>query len=620
MTEAEKPPRKPRKAAPAKPRASRAKAPASAADHPVTTYARAVCAGDLPAGPYVRDECARHLRDMATAHERGWIFDRAKADRAIRFFSVVLRLNGGEHEGQPFNLLPWQVFVVGSVFGWVSITTGYRRFRMAFVLTGKGSGKSPLAAGIGLYCLVADGEPRAEVYAAASKKDQAQVLFRDAVAMFRQSPALTAQLTPSGGAGKEWSLAYLSASSFFRVIASEDGQSGPRPHCALLDEIHEHRDASVVEMLRAGTKGRRQALMFAITNAEADRTSVCAQYREYAGKVASGVLQDDAFFSYVAALDPDDDPFKDESCWAKANPSLGHTFGMQYIREQVTQARGMPSKEAIVRRLNFCQPTDAEAPWIDRDLWDECEGDFDPDENIGLPCYGGLDLSQKRDLTSFAAAWERPDGSLDVAAWFWTPGDTLDERARQDNVPYRQWEQEKHLFAPPGRIVDKGHVALFVQRFAAKHDLRALAYDQAQMDEFLTACDDIGLQAWIDDGKTEAYRQVGLRLLRHGQGYAGYLSQTTLWMPRSINQLEERIVGRRIRIRINPVLRWNSASAVLIPDPSGNRKWDKRKATGRMDGMIAVTEAVGAACAGAAVVAKSIFDTPDVWSVLLGPG
>ena len=547
-------------------------------------------------------------------------------ERAIGFFRDVLRLNGGEHEGVPFNLLPWQAFVIGSVFGWKRKENGHRRFRMAYIESGKGSGKSPLAAGVGLYCLVADGEPRAEVYAAASKKDQAQVLFRDAVAMVKQSPKLSGRLGFTGGPGKEWNIDFLQTGSFFRTIASEDGQSGPRPHCGLLDEVHEHKDATAVEMMRAGTKGRRQALMFMITNSGAGRKGVCWDYHEYAVKVCRGDLVDDAFFAYVCALDEKDDPFVDESCWAKANPSLGYTFTTQYLREQVTQARGMPSKESVVRRLNFCQWTDAVSPWIDRDLWDACEADFDPDDNAGLPCWLGLDLSAKRDLTALGACWRQPDGGYDLALWFWTPGDTLDERARKDSVPYRAWVDAGYLFAPAGRIIDKGHVAEFIKTLGATHDLCALAYDNAMADDFMQACDDVGFDVWIDDRKRDEDGDPvgpeggGLRMVRHGQGYAGYGSDHVLWMPRSIGAFEEAIVNKRVRIRINPVLRWNSASAVLSSDPSGNRKWDKRKATGRIDGMIAATEAIGAA--GAAPRDRSggsVWNNPELFSTLLLP-
>lgn len=587
-------------------------------DDPTTTYARSVVDGSEPAGPHVRGACERHLRDLKDGVARGLTFDRAAATRACGFFPGVLRLAGGEHEGKTFNLLPWQAFIVGSLFGWKG-PDGFRRFRTAYVETGKGSGKSPLAAGIGHYMLSADKEPRAEVYAAASKRDQAAILFRDAVAMYEQSPLLKAKLSPTGGKGKEWNLANIGTGGFFRVIASESGQSGPRPHCGILDEIHEHENDEAVKMMRAGTKGRRQALIFMITNSGSNRTGVCWYYHEYAAKVSAGLLEDDAFFAYVCACDENDDPMKDESCWPKANPSLGQTFQPKYLRELVTQARGMPSSEAVVRRLNFCEWTDAETPWIDRDLWEACESEFDPDELVGLPCFLGLDLSSKRDLTAAGAAWQHPDGSLSLAVYSWTPLDTLDDRAREDSVPYRLWLDKGHLFADPGRLVDKGRVAVWLQAFAARHNVVALAYDQALADDFLAACDTIGFDAWVDDRKRDAdgvpvgSSGAGIRMVRHGQGHAGYMSQSTLWMPRSITAFEDVIVNRRIRIRVNPVLRWNSASAVVQADATGNRKWDKRKATGRIDGIVAAAMAVGAASAGAVSVVGSIWDRAELW-------
>jgi phage terminase large subunit-like protein len=202
----------------------------------------------------VRDACARHFDDIEHAIERGFVFDLDLVRRATEFFQRVLHLSSGDFEGLPFHLTPWEAFVVGSLFGWRD-DAGRRRFRVAYIETGKGSGKSPLAAGIGLYMLIADGEPRAEVYAAASKKEQAMVLFRDAVSMVQQSPSLRQRVRQTGGS-QVWNLSF--EASFFRPISSEDGQSGPRPHCGLIDEVHEHRDDKVIEMMRAGFKGRRQ--------------------------------------------------------------------------------------------------------------------------------------------------------------------------------------------------------------------------------------------------------------------------------------------------------------------------------------------------------------------------
>ncbi|HEY2024609.1 terminase large subunit domain-containing protein, partial [Paraburkholderia sp.] len=274
-----------------------------ATSDPVTQYASDVVAGIIVAGPHVRAACARHLDDLHFGPGRGLRWDLDAALRAIHFFSDVLCLNGGDFEGKPFVLLAWQTFIVGSLFGWKR-EDDTRRFREAYVEGGKGCGKSPLAAGVGLYMLVADGEMRAEVYAAATSRDQAMILFRDAVAMVDLSPELRSRILKSGRAERCYNLAYMQKGSFFRPIASDkDRQSGPRPHCALIDEVHEHKDRAVIDIMQAGKKGRRQPLIFLITNSGIDRTSLCYEKHEYGTKIAARSLEDDAFFAYICALD-----------------------------------------------------------------------------------------------------------------------------------------------------------------------------------------------------------------------------------------------------------------------------------------------------------------------------
>ncbi len=542
---------------------------------PATQYALDVTSGKILAGPDIRASCARHLRDLDKGPERGLFWDVDAVKRVIDFFAKVLKLNGGEHEGMPFVLLPWQSFIVGSLFGWKA-ADGTRRFRMSYTESGKGSGKSPLAGGIGLYLLMADKEPRAEVYAAATKKDQAMILFRDAVTMVEQSPALAQRIVPSGGPGKVWNLAFLQTGSFFKPISSDDGQSGPRPHGALIDEVHEHKSNQVVEMMRAGTKGRRQALMFLITNSGHDKTSVCYEYHEYGRKVAAGDLEDDSFFSFICSLDEGDDPFKDESCWPKANPSLGHTFTAKYLREQVTQARGMPSKESIVRRLNFCQWVDAADPWISSDTWMNCEGDFDLQELQGEECYGGLDLSGSRDLTALALFFPK---QRKLFVEFWTPKDTLLDRAKTDHVPYDSWVRDGYVHAPPGKAVNYGFVAVRIGELAAMFSIKCLAFDQYRIKY---------LEPELEN------ESVSIELIPHGQGY--FKAQGSgLWMPRSIELFEEKLNNKAMIIRRNPCLRWNAASAVLEADQKDNRIFAKKKSTGRIDGVVAAAMAIGAA-------------------------
>ncbi|UAL42129.1 phage terminase small subunit P27 family [Shewanella inventionis] len=541
----------------------------------VTRWAKEVVSGEFLAGPDIRNACKRHLKDLETGHERGLYFDLDAANRAISFFPKVLRLSGGDHEGKPFQLLDWQAFIVGSLFGWKD-ADNTRRFRMCYVESGKGSGKSPLAGGIGLYGLVADGEASAEVYAAATKKDQAMILFRDAVSMVNQSPQLSSRLKKSGTGQSVWNLAYIAKNSFFRPISSDNGQSGPRPHMALIDEVHEHKNNNVVEMMRAGTKGRKQALIFMITNSGHDRTSVCYSYHEYGKSICAGTKEDDSFFAFICSLDEGDDPINDESCWPKANPSLGHTFTHKYLREQVTQAKGMPAKESIVRRLNFCQWVDSASPWLSADTWTDCEDDIDINELIGEECYGGLDLSGTRDLTALGLYFPRIKTLL---VEFWTPKDTLLDRERTDNVPYTAWLTQGFIHAPPGHAVDYSFVAERIADLSAQFDIKCIGFDQYRIN-------------YLEPVLVEA--NVYIPLVKHGQGYYK-ASESNLWMPRSIELFEKLITDKEIRIKVNPCLRWNAASAVLEADAKDNRIFTKKKSTGRIDGVVAAAMSVGTA-------------------------
>lgn len=540
---------------------------------PVTDYANAVVNGSIVAGPHVRDACKRHLKDLIKAHKRGFFFDREKAAWAISYFREVLHLNGGEFEGVPYEPLSWQGFIIGSLFGWVN-AEGYRRFRVAFVEAGKGCGKSPLAAGVALYGLTADGEARAEVYSAASKKDQAMILFRDAVAMVDYSPELSARLIRSGRGEQCWNLAYRETGSFFRPISADDSQSGPRPHIALLDEIHEHKNANVVEMMRAGTKGRRQALIFMITNSGFDKNSVCWNYHDYGVKVASGAIHDDSFFSYICALDEKDDPFQDESCWIKANPSLGVTIQPLYLRELVVQARGMPSKESIVRRLNFCQWVGSYNPWIASDIWFACQDSYTADSLIGRRFWGGLDLSSTQDLTSLVLVFDPTDSDpfWRLLPFFWLPDEGLQAKGERDGVDYLSWVKSGYLETTPGKAVDKAFVLHRLAEITAKYEMQPVGYDRWRIADLRTMAENDGIDIQFAD---------------FGQGFKD--------MSPAVDELEKLLLQNEIKHNGNPVLTWCAANTVMATDPAGNRKPAKNKSTGRIDGIVASIMAVGVA-------------------------
>lgn len=544
-----------------------------------TEYAQQVLDGQVIAGPHVRDACARHLRDLSHASARGLRWSVEAALEGIAFFEEVLCLNGGSFEGKPFHLQGWQAFVVGSIYGW--LRGDVRRFRVAYVETAKGSGKSPLAAGIGMKGLTADGEARAEVYAAATKKDQAMVLFRDAVAMYQQSPELYRRLSPSGSGENVWNLGYRATGSWFRPISADDGQSGPRPHVALVDEVHEHKTAQVVEMMRAGTKSRRQALIFMITNSGSGMNSPCGVYHDYACQVAAGKRDDDSFFSFVCGLDDGDDPLFDEACWPKANPSLQFAGlpGLQYLREQVTEARGMPAKEAIVRRLNFCQWTAAINPWLSAHVWEPCQQVFSADELRGRRAYAGLDLSSTTDLTAFVLLVEpeEPGQAWSMLPYCWLPEEGLEDRCNRDRVDYAAWHKAGHLELTPGRAISKRHVLQRVAQLCAQFEVQNIAADRWRLSDFRQIAEDEGITL--------------PEMLEFGQGFKD--------MSPALDTFETAVLNRTLRHNGHPVLTWCAANAVTDSDPAGNRKLNKAKATGRIDLVVAAVMAYASASANA---------------------
>jgi len=601
-------------------RKTRSRRSISRRDDPVTAWAKDVVAGKIVAGPHVRNACRRHLKDLIDGPARGFVWDLPAALRAIEFFPDVLRLAKGKFEGQPFKLEPAQVFKTGALFGWKK-ADGKRRFRRAYIEEAKGQGKSPWAAGIGMYCLLADGERGAEVFAAASKKEQAMVMFGAAVSMYRQSPALLQRLTPSGG-NPIWNLADLKTGSFFRPMSSEDGQSGPLPSCALCDEVHEHRNGTTIEMLERGFKSREQPLLVMITNSGSDRNSVCWQEHDHAVKVAAGTRTpdedftfvgepiDDEEFSFVCGLDRNDDPLEDEACWPKANPLLGVTMPADELRRAVRQAKAIPGKLNGILRLHFCQWTDADTAWISRQTLEGCLADFEPSEHAGSAVFIGADLSASQDLT--AIAFVVPTGFAEVAredgktvklptfdAWVeaWTPGDTLSERALRDQAPYDVWVQQGWLNAPPGKVIRMDFVAARVAEIAAEYDVKLLAYDAyAFRKNFEPALDEMGLTIPLVEhpqgGKRRAQPTAEQVDAAERDGIA---EPQGLWMPGSLNELETMLLERRIRLRKSPVLVSAMMAATLERDAFDNRWFSKRKATMRIDATVALAMAVGAA-------------------------
>lgn len=573
----------------------------SSAPDRTRAYAEAVLAGEIVAGPHVRNACRRHLSDLKRTD--GIKFDRDAAEYAFGFFEGVLHLSEGQFEGLPFKLDPSQAFIIGSLFGWKR-ADGRRRFRRAYIEQGKGNGKSPIAGGIGLFGMTAAGESGAQIYAAAAKREQAGILFADAVKMVKQSPALAKRLEFSGGAGREFNIAHHASGSFFRPVSRDTGKtgSGPRPYFVLADEVHELPDRKIIEMLERGFKFRREPLLFMITNSGSDRNSVAWEEHEHAIKVAAGNIDavtdptflgdvlDDTTFSYVCALDDSDDPLSDPSCWIKANPLLGVTITEEYLRETVAQAKAIPGQLNGILRLHFCVWTDAETAWMTRATLEPCIADFDPATHHGKPIWLGLDLSQNRDITALGAVVKtgtNEEGKPTFDAWVeaWTPGDTLTAREMRDRLPYAVWAREGHIHAPSGESVSYRHVAQTLAEYGRDYDIQLVAYDRFAFKRFEEDVDELGLSVPFAEHPQGGLKK-GKALVAGGEG---------LWMPGSVRLFEEALLEGRIRLKRNPVLISAMMSAVIEEDKWGNHWLAKTRSVNKIDAAIALAMALGAA-------------------------
>lgn len=532
--------------------------------HRVDAYALATQNDTAAAGPLVRLACARHLRDRerASADPSWYQFRPERADHCIDFIEQCLRLpdmNDENGDAAFFKLSGWQAFIVGSLFGWVDPASGYRRFREGYIEAGKGCGKTPMAAAIGLYGLMMDGERAAEIYAAASDQEQATIMFRDAVRIAKASPEVDADLDYDGGE-HIWQIRHPESMSTFRTFSRESGQkSGTRPHMGLMDELHEHPSPEPSTKIRAGAKRRPQPVFLEITNAGFDRTSICWQRHEHARKVVGQTVDDERFFSYVCTLDEGDDPLADEACWIKTNPNLGITPSVEYLRRQVENAKNIPAETNNVLRLNFCVWTQQQSRAINMEHWRACKPMPPDSELIGVPCFGCLDLGQTDDFTAWGRLWLLDDGRVAVKMRYWIPSVALE---RFPNRPYSEWQRAGLLTITEGEATDYEFV-----REAIKAD-----------------CDAAGVvSVFYDPSSAAETAQIltgaGLDVVKTARGFG---------LNEAINRTLELVTTGNLCHGNERILSWMADNLVLHYGSKGERRIAKERAPDKIDGMAAL--------------------------------
>jgi phage terminase large subunit-like protein len=511
-------------------------------------------AGDVPEGP----------RDPHPWEAPGL----SRAERVIAFIET-LPITSGTLAGQRFKLRPWQKRFLKAVYA--TGRDGRRKVRTAVLCLARKQGKTALAAAIALAHLCGpESEERGEVYSAANDRFQASRLHKEMVAIIERTPWMaervsivrhSKELEDIGGTG----------STFAALSADVGTKHGLSPSCVVYDELGQALSRELFDVLDTAMGARAEPLILVISTQAASETAPMSELVDYGLRVQRGEVKDASFHLTLYAAPEDADPW-DEKTWRLANPALGDFRSIEDVRRLAAQAQRMPSREASFRNLILNQRIDATAGFMSRAVWTACAGAVDLEALKGRPCFAGLDLGATRDLTALILAFADEDGGFDVVPFFFLPGDGLRDREDRDRVPYCAWRDAGHLIALPGKTTDPRAVAAKIAELHGRFAIKALAFDRWRIEDLRRELDALGCD---------------VALVAHGQGFRD--------MSPAIDVLERLAVEGQMRHGMHPVLTWCMANARVTADPAGNRKLDKGKSTGRIDGAVALAMAFAVA-------------------------
>jgi phage terminase large subunit-like protein len=511
----------------------------------------------------------RLSRSEAVDEGIAYYFSQSHANHAVEFIEKHLVHSKGRWAGDHFRLLDWQrVDVIEELFGWLRVEDDTRRYRVGYITTPKKNGKSTLLAGIGLYLLVADQEPGAEVYGCGVDGNVASIVFREAASMVRASPLLSRRLEV---VDSRRTIANVSRASFYKVLAGDSFRvEGLNIHGLLFDELHAQRDRRLWDALRYGGASRTQPLLLTITTAGYDRNSICYEQYDYAKRVRADWTLDPTFFHFIAEAEEEDD-WTSPAVWEKANPSWGQTISTEDFIQEFKEAQLSNTKENAFKRYRLNQWTQQDTRWIKMAAWESCASG-PPAPLDGRECWCGLDLATTFDTSAFVAVFPAPDGTYDVLCRFWIPGDNAQDRETRDRVPYTVWAKkpENGLVMTDGNVTDYDVIRRDINEFGKTYNVRQIAIDRWNATQ-------LSLQLQGD----------GFEVLGFGQG-TGSMSSPS-------KQLEALISSGKIRHAGNQVLTWMAGNASVKFDAAGNIKPVKPKygAAERIDGIVALVMALG---------------------------
>ena len=486
-------------------------------------------------------------------------FDEHAADLAVRFFERLLVHVEGEWAGEPFILQPWERDdIIRPLFGWKR-ADGTRKYRRAYIEIPRKNGKSTLAAGIALYLLYMDDEPAAQVLGAAADRDQAAIVFDLAKSMVQASSVLSSRAKTY-----RRSIVVPATASVYRVLSADvKTKHGLNAHGVVVDELHAWPNRELYDVLTTSTGSRRQPLVVAITTAGYDRESICWEVHEFARQVLAGIIDDPTFFGYIQAAGEEDD-WLDEETWKKANPNLGVTLKIDYLRTESQRARQSPAYRNTFERLHLNRWTQQETRWLPMDLWEAGGQELAIGELAGREAYGGLDLASTSDIAAFLLDLPplEPGGPHIWLPHFWIPKANMVERARRDRVPYDAWVGMGLITATEGNAIDYAFIEADILKLAELYEIREIAFDRfgaVQMSQRLEA--------------------AGFTMIGFAQGFIS--------MAPPMTELLRLVLEGKLLHGGNQVLRWMADNLAVSQDPAGNFKPDKKKSREKIDGMVA---------------------------------
>ena len=531
-------------------------------------YAEGVVAGVIPACLYVRQACQRQLADLENP-PTGYRFDAARASEICRFTELCKHIKGPlASRGETLKLEGWQVFILTTVFGWVD-ESGNRRFRHVYIEVPRGNGKSALSSTVGLFMLALDGEAGAEVYSAATTRDQARIVFRDAQAMARKMPLFLSRM---GIEVTAQAIVQARSSSSFKAL-SADGHTldGLNIHLAVVDELHAHKSRDVHDVLESGMGKRPQSLLWEITTAGFNKHGICYEVRDYAIKVLAGTVDDQAAtatFAIVYTIDEGDDPYTEDAL-RKANPNWGVS-----VDPAVVMQAAMKAQQSTQRRTNYLTKhlnvwVDANSALYDTQHWRACEDKaLDEADFSGDECVIGLDLASKIDMAARVNVFRREiDGKSHYFVFprFYLPRAAIEE---ERHPMYRGWEMQGDLYATPGETTDFGIIEDEIRTDGPGLDLKAVATDPWQAQQMIQNLKRDGMPA-------EEYRQ------------------TVQNMSEATKTLDALMRERRIHHPGNAVLNWMIGNVVGHYDAKENVYPRKELPGNKIDGAIALIMGLG---------------------------